>query len=731
MTIRVGDFRKKYPTGHTPGKGFGDNGFPQGLHVGILTRIDEINMKGDVKVITRGGQTVPEVDLTQAMCGPRSFWGGVPEVNSLVVLAYRMRHKQVWEPMVLGFIPVGNKSGLRYDPFSPTNPSDVPTDPAERSIYDQFIGRTVRHKRLKLRSGNVGGMSSDGAEFVLAKDVRMSNRAGDLIELRDAERTLVTQAIHRFDSTSGIKYTSGPARRIENFLPQDIFKTGRQLKGEADRYFGSDELKALGPGIPDSPTKYANSSGVVLDFFNDTTTYPPTTYSNGKRVFYPSTVYATGIEDGEAGPGNAFTEDRMEMAHDTDLVQEVLSEVDGFAIVKRRPFIERVYGTVVGNDTTGTQGLKQYGKVLQPELWQSFSTDGPGKFLLSEVERAAKGDTNTLTSAAAYLFRIWSPYGATDDNPFAVSVEKQGKVYINVPKPTVERYPDDSGISVEMNLLGALKMFVGGSDKNNTSIQAYLQGGVKAVIGHNKDTGNALDITFLSGVAVNYQSGVANEDGFAKSEDIQGNYALATSGDFIETINGAKSTTVNGGYALQADRINVNALQGYSAMLSSMDILVAGKTQYNHALVVLETIIAGGKVSTILAGGLIETIAAGGQVTNIGAGGQVTNIGAGGYLVNVGGGALTMTAAAGAVAITAGAGAVSITAGAALTLTAGLAITLTSGALVSMVAPLIQLGGPSAVLGVCRGVPSLPPGTPTLDPITGTPLLGSLTVMSN
>lgn len=728
--IRAGDFRKKYPTGHTIGKGFADNGFPQGVHIGILTRIDEISMKGDVKVLTRGGQTVPEIDLTQAMCGPRSFWGGIPEVNSLVVVAYRMRHKQIWEPMILAFIPVGNKSGLRFDPMSPTDPKEVPTDKYSKSIYDQWIGRTVRHKRLKLHSGDVGGMSADGAELALTKDVRMCNRAGDLVELRDSERTMVTQAIHRFDSASGVRHYSGPVRRADNFLPQDIFKSGRTLRGTKDRYFGSDELQAMGPGAPGSSTKFANSSGTVLDFFNDTTNYPPTTYANGKRVFYPSTVFGTSIEAGEKGAGYAFTEDRLDMSHDTDLVQEVLTDIDGFTVSKRSPYIERVYGTVVGHDSTTTQGMRIYGKVVRPSLWSSFTADGPGKMDLIEVERAAKGDTETNTAAAAFLFRIWCPYGAKDDNPFAMAVEKQGKVYIHVPRPSVERYPDDTGVSVEMNLLGALKMFIGGSDKNNTSIQAVLAGGIKAEIGHNKDTGNSLDLTYHSGVAATYK-GIDGDSGYAKFEDIQGNYGLSTGGDFIESIAGAKNTTVNGGLTQQADRMSINVLQGLGINAGGLDALFSGKSQYQYAQAVLETIITGGKTTTVLAGGLITNVAAGGATTTIGAGGSTTSIGAGGYAVSVGGGALTMSAAAGAVAISAAAGAVSLQAGAALSLTAGLAVTITSGVNVSLVAPLILLGGPSAALGVCRGTPSLPPGTPTLDPITNIPLFGALTVLSN
>jgi hypothetical protein len=74
---------------------------------------------------------------------------------------------------------------------------------------------------------------------------------------------------------------------------------------------------------------------------------------------------------------------------------------------------------------------------------------------------------------------------------------------------------------------------------------------------------------------------------------------------------------------------------------------------------------------------------------------------------------LSLGAAAGAVAIT-----------------AGLAITLTSPLVVSIIAPQVLLGGPPAVLGVSRGLPMLPPLTPSLDWLTGLPLQGGAMVRS-
>ena len=68
------DHIPKKGLGHVPGKDFVDSGDPYGMKIGIITRIDEVTMKADVRVMSGAGDRF-EIDLTQAMCGPRTFWG--------------------------------------------------------------------------------------------------------------------------------------------------------------------------------------------------------------------------------------------------------------------------------------------------------------------------------------------------------------------------------------------------------------------------------------------------------------------------------------------------------------------------------------------------------------------------------------------------------------------------------------------------------------------------------
>jgi hypothetical protein len=285
------------------------------------------------------------------------------------------------------------------------------------------------------------------------------------------------------------------------------------------------------------------------------------------------------------------------------------------------------------------------------------------------------------------------------------------------------------GVSAEVSMAGALKAFIGASQPDRNSINAVLEGGIKAIIGHNAD-GRALDITYRSAVTVEYSTTTPDDNDIAYQATVKGSARKIVTGTDQEQV-GSKEMLIDGGFQVQADRLNVNASQGFGGNFGEISWMVSGKSQYNYALAVLENIFTGGKVSTIFAGGLVQNILAGGEAHNIGAGGAAFNITAGGFAATVGTGAIALTTGAGAVTLSTAAGAVSVGAAAgAISLTAGLALTITSGVVITLTAPQVLLGAPIAALGVCRGLPLLPPNTPTLDYITNLPLLGSALVRS-
>jgi len=712
----------KNPSGYVHGDEFVDSGAPYGIKLGVITRVDEFELKCDVKIITGGGQRY-ELDLTQSMVGPRSFFGGIPEVNSMVIIGYRRRHKRLHEAVILGYVPHGKRLGLRFDPLASSDPKAI--DPNDASTYNKLLSAQTRYKRLNLKPGDVGGMSAAGSEFVLSKDVRMVNRAGDFFELRDADRTLVSQSIHRVENESGILRISGPVRRSAFYLPPDIFSADKKLKNSNDRFFGNSVLK-----------RFTVSTDTVLDIINNTETYPPVTYSNARQAHYPPTITGVNFEDPDPknrGGAEVYTENRMELSHTTDLTQEVREEIDGYQMDRRPIYIEHVMGTLVGNDSTSSTGLQQYGQLLRPKIFEDFWSTGPANFVTEAVGRSPLDDIEAYTTTGACLLRIMPPPNpagrAETISAFAAAVSKQGKLFVNIPGSRVEKYSSGvKNVSAEINMDGALKMRLGAAKPDNIALHLTLEGGA---IFDFRGGASGAGLTFRthSSYVIEAQ-GVQDTNNVAYSENLQGNREVFSSGDSIENVAGGKATTVNGGYKVLADRFSVNAQSGLGLNAGGIDVLSSGKSQYNYALQVLETIVTGGKISTILAGGLTETVVVGARAINVLGGAMTTNISAGAYSVTVGSGAISISTAAGAMALSAAAGAVSITAGLAMSLTAGAAMTFTAPVSITLVTPQVLIGSPAAVLGVCRGLASLPPGSPSLDYITGLPLQGAALVRS-
>jgi hypothetical protein len=713
------DYRPKNPSGYVPGAEFTDTAEPFGLKLGIITRVDEFELKCDIKVLTGGGERF-EIDFTQSIAGPRSFWGGVPEVNSMVILGYRRRHKQLYEAMILGYIPVGKRSAMRFDPLASSDPLGIA--PEDAALYSKVFSPQTRYKRLKLVPGDVGGMSSAGAELVLSEDVRFCNRGGDLFELRDEDRTLVSQALHRVDSEAGVFRSSGPARRSGTYLPPDVFSNGNAFKTEGEDYFGGSVVR-----------RYTAEEGIAYSVFNQTV-IPPVVFSNGRRAFYPATLPGVNFEDPDEGAGaEVYTEDRLELTHTTDMVQEVREEIDGFQMDRRPIYIERVLGTLVGNDTSSQTGLQQYGQLLRPKIFDDFQSTGAGSFATEAISRSPLDDLESFTTTGAYLFRITpppSPAGLTDTtSAFAVAVSKQGKLFVNVPGSRVEKYTSGvKNVSAEVNMEGALKMRLGAARPDNLALHLTLEGGAVFDFRGGSD-GAGLRFRTHSSYIVEAQ-GVQDSNNVAYSEQLQGNRESFTAADSVERVDGAKATTVNGGYSVLADRFSINAQSGLGLNGGQLDVLISGKSQYQYAQAVLETIVTGGRITTVLAGGVTETIALGAKTTTVLGGAMSTSVPAGSYTVTVGSGAITMSTAAGAMTLSAAAGAVSISSGLALSLTAGASMTLTAATAVTLTSPQVFVGGPAAALGVCRGAPTQPPGTPSLDWVTGLPLQGSATFRS-
>lgn len=707
--------------GKTPGASF--SGQDYSPKMALVTRVDPINLKVDLRLLSGAASDWKEVPITQGMSGPRSFWGGIPEEGSIALVVFRLVKARMFKLNIIGFLPAASKSGLRWDPITADDPSNI--DPESLEAYKDLFGDTKRPKRLMLGPGDQGGMSSSGAEFTLTKDVSFINRAGDLFELRDADRTAVQSSLHRVQTEGGIRRVSGPLRRSAIFLPSDILVDGiLRSPNSSDPYYGRDELQAAGPGTVNAAfPRFANSNGQLLGVFSSEKTLPPITYANGKSAYYPPTVRGENVDDPSSG-SDVYVEDRVELFHTTDLVQEVLEEIDGFSSDRRVPFIEEVRGTVVGNDLNTTEGQRNYGQILKPRLFTDFNTHGRGQLKLEPVDRNPSiPDIETNTVAAASMFRLRSPYGSGGVHTHIV--DKQGKVLLDIPGSVYESSATGSkNISMEANLLGALKAFIGSSSPDGISVHATLAGGVHLDIGHDSK-GNAVTVQYHSGIKT-IADGNPNADDVAVDQEVRGVKRSRVTGKQLSTVDGTRKSTVSGQDLMEADRLTLSAFSGYNLTAGELTQMVSGKTQLNYALQVQETIVAGGRLSTIVAGGDSQTILAGAKSTTVLAGATSFSNPAGAFNISVGAGAFNVSVAGGAINMSSAVGAVSVSAPTGLVaMTAGLALNLTAGVAVNIVAPQVLVGGPAAVLGVCRGTPTMPPGSPSLDILTGLPLFGS------
>jgi hypothetical protein len=714
--------------GKTPGAQF--SGDDYSIKIAIVQRVDEVNMKADLKILTGAPSERFEIPLSQGLYGPRSFWGGVPEVNSLAIIGYRRIQSKLHEATILGYLPAAIRSSWRFDPIAPDDPAKI--DESTRPEFEALFGKTTRFKRLYLKQGEVGGMSSAGAEFTLTSDVRAMNRAGDALELRAIDRTRVLSSIHRVENEAGIRRISGPLRRSAFFLPEDIFESDGTLRSEESShpYYGRDELQEAGPGATKgAEPRFANADGQVLELFNDEVNFPAVAFANGRKAHYPPTIRGGSIDDPDSG-ADAFVEDRLEISHTTDLTQEVQEEIDGFSMDRRLPYIERVYGTLVGNTLNSTDGQRKYAQVLKPKLFDDFRSHRLGKLTLEAVDRRPTSpDSEVNTQAGAYMLRIRPPEGTRGEaNAFTFAVSKQGKMFLSAPGSTNEEYPSGSkNISAEVSLGGALKAFLGASTPDRISAHITLEGGVHLDIGRDAK-GNAVTVQYHSGVKTIYD-GNPNENDVASDEEIRGVKRSTITGRQETLIEGSRVTTASGLYKTEADRYNLNAISGVSINAGEMNQMIAGKTQINYALQYQETVALGGKLLTVLAGGVTQTVAAGATTYTTAAGATTFNNPAGAFSVVVGTGSFSASVGAGAVSLSTAAGAMSLSAAAgAISLTAGLAINMTAAIAVSITSPQILLGGVVAVLGVVRGLPILPPGAPSLDYITNLPLQGSAVV---
>jgi hypothetical protein len=648
---------------------------------------------------------------------------------------------------------VGTFPARDFEPFSTVDPDEaaetlnihpeLEDDPRVSLGIFQPPTLITRLRSRKGYSGDFLASSSGGSDFVLDKDVFLTNRAGNEIRLRDADQTFVLQTQNVFESNSAGTYRRGLIKRNAfNFQPDLALAGFDSAVDSFDEFvegkFNTDEdgqrhlLNKVTLDTPAYETLLSlgliNEDGTPKAFVDsdpDDKRYPFVVTPDGQRISY---VVHGEHESSWAETDQCYVEDRLELRHMHDGIMPVTEEGDGVQIDKIAPIlIEDVKGTVVGNDPHSEAGQQLYKQIMTMNVFNSDDQQGPAgapEFgTIDTVQDMVGADTRAL----ARLFRVLAPKGG---NQYCFGISKEGRVFLHV--PAGQTGLDDKGKSVDMNIVGLVKAIIG-ADTSRTSVDLKTMGGIKLDLGAFSDNPDpedtdtppelvSIDLTMKGKIRTNY-SGPQGRECF-----VGGNDFASVSGSQMTMVQGSVVRNVGASEAVEASSITHNAGAGGYKQKCAGDYnnTVLGKTtqlyaqlrQSTFALADTKTMIAGVDSATVLTGGILRTVAAGTGITDTtAAGNHSMNVGAGNMLMNVGTGNLTANVGAGNLALTAGGGPV--------TITSGITTTLVAGTVAQIASPITKIG--VAVVGsAVAGVPG--PPAPHLDFLTGLPLLGVPTV---
>jgi len=691
------------PDRHIRAKMIGNKGPSRfALRIGELQRVDYENMVGDIHWLQGSSPPAREVPLTSAYWSPRGFLGAMPMEGATVVCGFTAAHEDhATKPYILAFLPNGYITALGFDPFSLAErgaiDSEVPLDVLQKELGG--IYGPTRHKMRKLYPGDIYGASDKGAEFLLDTDARLLDTSGSEIWLRAEDQSLITTAMDMYHTSSASRVRDGRVVRNALSLPE-----GFQVPPQGLLF---DALVEAGVIFDD---------GTLAPDVNAMAGIP---LPSGDRLVLvgPS---GTSFDNPEA---EVWTERRVEIFETTPLQKVPYPDHYGFDAEKigqtRNLFIEKVHGTVVGNDAYTLKGRSTYGKPLKPVLFTTGSAS-QGNPRLEAVE-----DNAEASLTAAYLYRMVRPDGLGE---VFVAHDKEGHYFLSIPASTSKKSNLGAGRSVEADIKGSIKAVIGANKDDRASIDLVASGGMKWNLGTLTASERSLDLVAKGGIGIKAGqdldgSSLTAEMGGDVGLSVTGSFGVGTSEDILLEATGrmqlsseGMAVTVGTGDLTETVLSNKNTtISGQNTSTIGQGVkttVLSASTQSSNAV---ETRILSGDRETLF--GLPAedkiTFATTGTVTtqatgSLSASWQSSGVGeftfqapSGTYSVNLGAGTITMNSAS-----------------ANITSTANIALQAPNISVVGRVA----LGTAGAALAVPGGVPG---PSPYLDPLTGLPLTGN------
>lgn len=456
-------------------------------------------------------QRVP-VPMTFPGAGRRYFLGAMPEAGDHCIVGWRPQDTAggketigIRIPVILSWIVPGVWAGQDWMVTQPFTPDELGFTAKDKAMVRGAYER-VRHKLRHMQPGNIVASSSQGADLVLDEGVLLANRRCNEIRLRDADQALVVRTLQQFHAMAGARIYGGMVQRDGLMLPTNMYSDGKkwaQAKQvqpspetgkpapvhEADLLASEYTKDLLTPGKvfrrsrdddgnlskPFGPPVDGNLDPFVFlkrGLFIDDTGLLWGEDQRSDAVYGGKAIYRVSVPgETTAGPNailgaeeQTLTEYRIELAHTSDGRLPVTEQTDGFdaerlprsdpkqvdpqGLSPNMPFLEMVYGSVVGNTPFSQDGRSKYGHPLTAQIYDDTGAVDP---------KVISALGQSLDNHSATLFKMTPPTEEGGPETFW-TVLKDGRVRASLGGPTEKN-------SLEMALRGGMHLGVGGKVK--------------------------------------------------------------------------------------------------------------------------------------------------------------------------------------------------------------------------------------------------------------------------
>lgn len=546
----MGDLPKKYGPPREPGektanqKATGrNNELRWSLRIGEITRVDYEYMHCDITFLSGSRPPALEVPISSAYWSKRGFLGAMPEKGSLVVCGFMDVHQgEATHPLILSFLPNGSKTALRYHPLSGTGERDAEeVDLPDEATFNELddIYDVDRHKMRKLYPGDIFGMSDQGSEILLNRNVRLFSKSGSEFQLRSEDSAALLTSQDYYRTTAASRKRSGKVVRNGLNLPSDSIEDGKI----SEDYPLFDDLVENGLIFED---------GTLVD---DVNSLPFSRLSSGER----HSVITQNRTNPDNFQSQAFVEERTEIQEFSDqrTPQGVELGFDSDRIVGEdhfNPFIESVTGTVIGNDPLTSKGRSRYGELLRPSIFKS-PEDTDGEPEMEVVPNNASEQEKNLV--AANLYRMQRPDGLGE---LFFSHDKEGHVFFSIPASTSKASNLGAGRSIEGDIRGSTKLTMGSNRSDGESMDVDADGGFKWNLGTVNSSNRSLELRAEGGLSFDVRG--SDIDGSAFNGKFTGNYGVSITGNKGESISGKYVQEVGGKKDVSASSLTHSVGEG-------------------------------------------------------------------------------------------------------------------------------------------------------------------------